>query len=81
MARPSNTVEMTSLTITVTPQLKYYLERLGAEGLYPGTSAADVAKALLAEHIRDMLHAGKLVKEDLVVEDGKARPVSKASTS
>ena len=74
MARPQNTLEMASITITVTPQLKYYLEKLGSEGLYPGTSAADVAKALLAEHVREMIHAGKLEKEDLDVVDGKAKP-------
>jgi hypothetical protein len=73
VARPSNTLEMASITMTVTPQIKFYLEMLGNEGLYTGTSASDVAKALLTEHLREMLYQNKLPKLEMV--EGKLRPV------
>jgi|SoiMethySBSTD1v2_1073268.scaffolds.fasta_scaffold4656637_1 hypothetical protein len=74
MARPANTMEMATLTMTVTPHLKYYLEKMGARGLFVGTTAADVAKQILSEHVREMMFAGKIKEEDLVVENGKAKP-------
>jgi hypothetical protein len=39
-----------------------------------GTTAADVAKQILSEHVREMMFAGKIREEELVVENGKAKP-------
>lgn len=55
MARPSNTVETVSMTISVTPQLKYYLEELAVQGIYGGGSAQDAAKHLLNTAIQQLI--------------------------
>ena len=67
-------MEMATLTITVSPHLKYYLEKLAKRGLFVGSTAADAAKQILTEYVRDLVFDGKLQEEELVVEEGKARP-------
>ena len=69
-------MEMATLTMTVTPHLKYYLEKMGATGLFVGSTAADVAKQILSEHVREMMFQGKIKEEELVVEHGKAKRIN-----
>lgn len=77
MARPSNTVETVSMTISVTPQLKHYLEDLSVKGIYGGGSAQDVAKHLLNTAIQELLLKGLLTaKEWRATGDGKVEIVN-----
>ena len=47
-------MEMATLTMTVTPHLKYYLEKMGTRGLFVGTTAADVQVFLQAHNERNL---------------------------
>ena len=53
MARPRNTAETVTITLSTTPQVKHYLEELLAEGLY-GKNVAEAAERLIAEKIREL---------------------------
>ena len=59
MARKPNTYETKRVTISVTPQIKCYLQRLVERGLY-GKSEAEVAETLVARGIEDLIERGHL---------------------
>lgn len=80
MARPANTVETVSMTISVTPQLKHYLEELAVQGIYGGGSAQDTAKHLLNTAIQDLLLKGLLKAKEWRAKDGKVEIVNKDET-
>lgn len=61
MARPSNTVETLSMTITVTPQMKQYLEDLVVKGLY-GSSPAEIVRNMVQKCVRQHI-TDKDIKE------------------
>lgn len=75
MARPANTVESVSMTITVTPQIKAYLEDLVFKGTY-GQSPAEVVRTVLGERIREYIKDGALKEREWELgPDGKLRTV------
>lgn len=81
MARPKNTVETESMTISVTPQLKYYLEVLAVDGFYGGGSSQDVAKFLLNNAVQELIIKGLLTKAKFNAKgDGKVELVSQPSS-
>ena len=53
MARPRNSAETVTLTLSTTPQVKRYLEVFVADGTY-GKNAAEAAERLIAEKIREL---------------------------
>jgi len=55
MARPKNTIETESMTISVTPQMKYYLEQLALEGIYGGVTSQDVVRYLVNKSVQDLI--------------------------
>lgn len=58
MARPKNSVEAVQITLSVTPQIRDFLEQLSHSGFY-GSNAAQTAAELLKEKLRDMqTHSG-----------------------
>ncbi|WP_038166023.1 hypothetical protein [Verrucomicrobium sp. BvORR106] len=74
MARPANTVETVSMTISVTPQLKHYLEVLSVQGIFGGGSPQDVAKHLLNNSIQELVLKGLLKpKEWVSTGEGKVQ--------
>lgn len=61
MARTSSPVESLSMTITVTPQMKQYLEDLVVKGLY-GSSPAEIVRNMVQKCVREHI-AAKDIKE------------------
>jgi len=59
MARPANTVESLSMTITVTPQVKQYLEDLVLKGTH-GQSAAEVVRTMVNNTVRQLISTKEL---------------------
>lgn len=59
MARPVNTVESLSMTITVTPQVKQYLEDLVVKGTH-GQSPAEIVRAMINTEIRKLITSNEL---------------------
>ncbi|MCB1228021.1 MAG: hypothetical protein KDK99_19605 [Verrucomicrobiales bacterium] len=70
MARPSNNFDSTSLTISVTPQIKVYLEDLTTKGTF-GCSAQEAVRFILSKAIDDMLNTGALERRKFKIEGGK----------
>ncbi len=65
------------MTISVTPQLKYYLEELAVQGIHGGGSAQDVTKHLLNTAIQELLLKGLLTaKTWRATGDGKVEIVN-----
>jgi hypothetical protein len=61
MARPKNSAETVTITISTTLVIKAYLEALVEDGLY-GKNIAEAAERLLAEHIRILRGEGYLAE-------------------
>ena len=59
MARPVNTVETLSMTITVTPQVKQYLEELVLKGTY-GQSPAEIVRTMVNNNVQAIIDRGGL---------------------
>ena len=59
MPREPNTVRTVQVTVSTTPQIRSYLDRLARTGLY-GKNAAEAAERLIAEQIRERVDSGKL---------------------
>jgi hypothetical protein len=53
MARPRNTTETVTITLSTTPQVRSFLDLLVADGTY-GKNVAEAAERLLAERIREL---------------------------
>jgi hypothetical protein len=53
MARPKNSAETVTITLSTTPQVRGYLEVLVADGTY-GKNVAEAAERLIAEKIREL---------------------------
>lgn len=60
MARPKNTIETESMTISITPQLKHYLEVLALEGFYGGGTPQDVVRYLVNNAVQQLVKDGLL---------------------
>ena len=63
MARPSNTSEMVSMSVSLTRQIKAYLDDLALDGTYGGGNPSDVAKFLLNNAINALIKDGTLIKK------------------
>ena len=59
MARPTNTVETLSMTITVTPQVKQYLEDLVIKGTH-GQSPAEIVRTMINDNVRKLIANNEL---------------------
>ncbi len=59
MAKPRNTVESYTLTLTTTPQVRSYLSELVKGGLH-GKNVAEAAERLLARGIDELIERGSL---------------------
>jgi hypothetical protein len=59
MARPANTVETLSMTITVTPQVKQYLEDLVMKGTF-GQSPAEIVRGWVNAKVTEHIDSGRL---------------------
>lgn len=70
MARPSNNVQSLSMTITVSPQTKQYLEDLVLKGTH-GATPAEIARKMINDAVNKLI-ADKLLAERQwrVVGDG-----------
>jgi len=53
MARPRNSAETVTITLSTTPQVRGYLELLVADGTF-GKNVAEAAERLIAEKIREL---------------------------
>ena len=73
MARPSNTFESLSMTIAVTPQIKWYLEDLTLKGTW-GSSPADAARMVLSKAIDDMIDKNSLKRREFKLEGTQIVP-------
>lgn len=73
MARPSNTFESLSMTIAVTPQIKWYLEDLTLKGTW-GSSPAEAARMLLSKAIDDMVDKNSLKRREFKLEGTQVVP-------
>jgi len=54
MARPTNRQNTETITVSVTPMIRAYLEVLTDQGLY-GKNVADTAAELLRAHVRELV--------------------------
>jgi hypothetical protein len=73
VARPSNTFESLSMTIAVTPQIKWYLEDLTLKGTW-GSSPAEAARMLLSKAIDDMVDKNSLKRREFKLEGTQVVP-------
>lgn len=73
MARPSNTFESLSLTIAITPQMKWYLEDLTMKGTY-GSSPSEAARIVLSKAIDEMLDKNSLKPRHFKLEGTQIMP-------
>ena len=72
MARPSNTSEMVSMSVSLTRQMAGYLEDLAIEGTYGGGNPQDVVKYLLNTMINQLFEKGALERKKYkATPDGK----------
>ena len=59
MGRNLNKIETVTITISTTPPVKRYLEKLVVTGLY-GKNAADAAERLIAQGLERLISEAKL---------------------
>lgn len=59
MARKPNTQKTERLTLSATPQIKYYLSKLVEIGLY-GKTETEVANTLVAREIENLIERGHI---------------------
>ncbi len=70
MARPTNTVASTSMTISVAPQIRHYLLELTSKGTF-GNTPQEVARTLIATSIQRLISEKALDERKWrVLEDG-----------
>jgi len=75
MARPTNTVGTTSLTISVGPQIRQYLTDLTAKGTF-GNTPQDVIRSFVLSSIQKLIADGQLEERKWrVLEDGSVELV------
>ncbi len=54
MARPANPAKTIQIRVSTTPQVRFYLERLVAEGTF-GKNVAEAAERLISMKLNEML--------------------------
>jgi hypothetical protein len=64
MARPKNSAETVTITISTTSVVRAFLEVLVEDGTY-GKNAAEVANSLLGEKLRDLRKGSDIIAERL----------------
>lgn len=75
MARPTNTVGTSSMTISVAPQIRQYLLDLTAKGTF-GNTPQEVVRSLVASSIQQLIAAKQLQERTWrVLEDGSVELV------
>jgi hypothetical protein len=74
MARPTNNFDSLTLTIAVTPQIKFYLEELTMKGTH-GCSAAEAARMVLSRAIDEMIDRGSLERRRFELKGKDVVPV------
>lgn len=70
MARPTNTVGTTSMTVSVAPQIRQYLLDLTAKGTF-GNTPQEVVRSLISSSIQKLISDNQLAERQWMVrEDG-----------
>lgn len=59
MPKPANSLPTSRITLSITPQMKAYLETLLQTGLY-GKNPAEAAESIIREELRRLVDEGRL---------------------